>query len=130
MRLPWLLVSALVVAAPATAQMVKCTTRDGTVLYQSRPCGSTDRQASIGNGIVAATDANATNGKTPSREAVERAVLERDTAQRRARCAVYRDNVERDKALLASPNDVARAHAANDIKLQERRMKDDDCAAL
>lgn len=126
-----MLLPALLVAAPATAQMVKCTTRDGTVLYQSRPCGSTDRQASMTHGIVADEDARAaTNAKNPSREAVERAVLDRDTAQRRARCSVYRENIERDRAQLESANEVARGHAANDIKLQERRMKDDNCAAL
>ena len=119
---------AALVALPATAQMFKCTTKDGTVLYQSKPCGAGDREATMTNGLVA--DGAGANGKPASRDAAERAVLERDVAQRRARCGVYRENVERFKALLDSPNEVTRGHAANDIKAQERRMRDDNCAAL
>ncbi|MFI4923827.1 MAG: DUF4124 domain-containing protein [Vicinamibacteria bacterium] len=112
-------------AFPATAQMYKCTAKDGTVLYQARPCGDAVREATLANGMVAET----ANGKAVPRD-TERAVLERDLAQRRARCGVYRDNIDRYKALLDSPNDVTRSHAENDIRQQERRMKDDNCAAL
>jgi hypothetical protein len=117
---------AALVALPATAQMFKCTTRDGTVLYQSKPCGAGDREATMANGVVA----DSASAKPTTREAAERAVLERDLAQRRARCGVYRENFERFKAQLESPNEVTRGHAANDIKEQERRMRDDNCAAL
>ena len=118
---------AALVAFPATAQMYKCTTKDGTVLYQARPCGGAEREATVSNGIVATGDARA--HLSPS-ETVERAVLERDIAQRRARCSVYRDNIERYKVGLDSSNDVTRSHAESDIRQQERRMKDDNCAAL
>ncbi|HEY8241845.1 MAG TPA: DUF4124 domain-containing protein [Casimicrobiaceae bacterium] len=122
---------ASLVAFPATAQMYKCTAKDGTVLYQARPCGDAAREATLANGMVADGDVRATmNGKAVPGQTLERAVLERDLAQRRARCGVYRDNIDRYKALLDSPNDVTRSHAENDIRQQERRMKDDNCAAL
>jgi len=117
---------AAVVALPATAQMFKCTTKDGTVLYQSKPCGAGDLQATMSNGLVA----DGAGAKPASRESAERAVLERDVAQRRARCGVYRENIDRFKAQLESTNEVTRGHAENDIKAQERRMRDDNCAAL
>ena len=114
------------VAVSASAEMYKCTTRDGTVLYQSKPCGAGDREATITNGQVA----DGASAKPTTPQAAERAVVERDVAQRRARCGVYRENVDRFKAQLDSPNEVTRGHAANDIKEQERRMRDDNCAAL
>ena len=129
MRLLRLLTIAFAVflSLPAAAQMYKCTAKDGTVLYQARPCVGTEREATLANGTLA--DGAVMNAKVVPRD-TERAVLERDIAQRRARCGVYRDNVDRYKALLDSPNDVTRSHAENDIRQQERRMKDDNCAAL
>lgn len=125
-----LIIACLSLAAlPATAQMYKCTTKDGTVLYQARPCGGAEREATLANGMVAEGEARTTNGKAMPRD-TERAVLERDLAQRRARCGVYRDNIERYRTLLDAPNEVTRSHAENDIRQQERRMKDDNCAAL
>ena len=118
---------ATLVAAPAAAQMFKCTAKDGTVVYQARPCGAGDREATVTNGQTA--DA-AGRPATPTRDAQERAIFERDLAQRRARCTTYRDTIERQKTLLDSPNDVTRQHAANEVKNQERRMKDDGCASL
>jgi len=132
MRLLRLLTIAFAVflALPAAAQMYKCTAKDGTVLYQARPCVGTEREATLANGMLADGDTRAVmNGKAVPRD-TERAVLERDIAQRRARCGVYRDNIDRYKAMLDSPNDVTRSHAENDIRQQERRMKDDNCAAL
>jgi|KBSMisStandDraft_5_1062788.scaffolds.fasta_scaffold621610_2 hypothetical protein len=129
MRLLRLLTIAFAVflSLPAAAQMYKCTAKDGTVLYQARPCVGTEREATLANGTLA--DGAVMNAKVVPRD-TERAVLERDIAQRRARCGVYRDNVDRYKALLDSPNDVTRSHAESDIRQQERRMKDDNCAAL
>ena len=129
MRLLRLLTIAFAVflSLPAAAQMYKCTAKDGTVLYQARPCVGTEREATLANGTLA--DGAVMNAKVVPRD-TERAVLERDIAQRRARCGVYRDNIDRYKAMLDSPNDVTRSHAESDIRQQERRMKDDDCAAL
>ena len=129
MRLLRLLTIAFAVflSLPAAAQMYKCTAKDGTVLYQARPCVGTEREATLANGTLA--DGAVMNAKVVPRD-TERAVLERDIAQRRARCGVYRDNIDRYKALLDSPNDVTRSHAESDIRQQERRMKDDNCAAL
>jgi len=132
MRLLRLLTIAFAVflSLPAAAQMYKCTAKDGTVLYQARPCVGTEREATLANGTLADADTRAVmNARAVPRD-TERAVLERDIAQRRARCGVYRDNVDRYKALLDSPNDVTRSHAESDIRQQERRMKDDNCAAL
>jgi len=132
MRLLRLLTIAFAVflSLPAAAQMYKCTAKDGTVLYQARPCVGTEREATLANGTLADGDTRAVmNARVVPRD-TERAVLERDMAQRRARCGVYRDNVDRYKALLDSPNDVTRSHAESDIRQQERRMKDDNCAAL
>src|SRR6185369_8893957 len=107
MRLLRLLTIAFAVflSLPAAAQMYKCTAKDGTVLYQARPCVGTEREATLANGTLA--DGAVMNAKVVPRD-TERAVLERDIAQRRARCGVYRDNVDRYKALLDSPNDVTR----------------------
>ena len=129
MRLLRLLTIAFAVflSLPAAAQMYKCTAKDGTVLYQARPCVGTEREATLANGTLA--DGAVMNAKVVPRD-TERAVLERDIAQRRARCSVYRDNIERYKPGLGSSNDVTRSHAESDIRQQERRMKDDNCAAL
>ena len=127
---PLTIVFAAFLSLPAAAQMYKCTAKDGTVLYQARPCVGTEREATLANGTLADGDTRAVmNARVVPRD-TERAVLEREIAQRRARCGVYRDNVDRYKALLDSPNDVTRSHAESDIRQQERRMKDDNCAAL
>jgi hypothetical protein len=146
MRLAPLIATAIAVlaAVPAGAQMVKCTARDGTVVYQARPCGSGDREASVTPASTA--DAQAAEGgarkladndprlsprsTVPPRDAQERAILERDVAQRRARCAASRETIERMHKLLDSPNEVQRHQAGNEIKTQEKRMKDDACASL
>jgi len=129
MRLLRLLTIAFAVflSLPAAAQMYKCTAKDGTVLYQARPCVGTEREATLANGTLA--DGAVMKAQLVRRER-DRAMPVDAIAQRRARCGVYRDNVDRYKALLDSPNDVTRSHAESDIRQQERRMKDDNCAAL
>ena len=115
---------ASLVACPAGAQMYKCTAADGTVNYQARPCAAGEREASVtSGGTREATGPRA----APSKEAQERAIQERDLAQRRARCVTYREAIERQKPLLDSANDVTRQHAVNEIKNQERRMSADGC---
>ena len=56
--------------------------------------------------------------------------MDRELSQRRARCGNYRETIERQKPLLDSPSEVTRQHAANEIKNQERRMRDDQCASI
>jgi len=114
------------VALPAAA-MFKCTARDGTVLYQARPCSAGDREASVASGPT--SELRRLESRSPQ-EVQERAVQDRELAQRRARCGAYRDTIERQKPVLDSPNEVTRQHAATEIKNQERRMRDDQCAAI
>jgi len=75
MRLLRLLTIAFAVflALPAAAQMYKCTAKDGTVLYQARPCVGTEREATLANGTLA--DGAVMNAKVVPRD-TERAVLE------------------------------------------------------
>ncbi|MEO8485971.1 MAG: DUF4124 domain-containing protein [Betaproteobacteria bacterium] len=136
---------AALASLPATATMYKCTTRDGTVLYQARPCANGDKDASVASAgsndsavpldaasrKLAENDARlgTVSARSP-RETEQRAVLDRDLAQRRDRCRNYRDTIERQKPLFDSANEVTRQHALNEVKIQERRMKDDSCVAL
>jgi hypothetical protein len=130
--IPAFLVASLaaLVTLPADA-MFKCTTRDGTVLYQARPCSEGDREAAITNGKLADNDTRqqTLNARSP-REIQERAVYDRELSQRRARCANYRETIDRQKPLFDSPNEVTRQHAENEVKIQERRMRDDQCASI
>ena len=122
---------AVLAASPAEATMFKCTSRDGTVLYQARPCGAGEREVPVAsvNGQDGAPSDAASRSASP-REAQERAVAERDLAQRRARCGTSRESIDRLSKLLGSPNEVQRHQAANEIKAQEKRMKDDACASI
>jgi hypothetical protein len=136
---------ALILPAPAAdAAMFKCVTRDGTVLFQARPCSQGDKEVAVSGSIgpsegVAAADPaprKTPDGdpKAPSmrspQNAQERAVMERELAQRRDRCRNARDVLERRKAQLDSPNEVARQQAGNEIKIQERRMREDHCDSV
>jgi len=129
---------------PAEAAMYKCMTRDGTVLYQSRPCSAGDRELEVSGSVA---PAEGSNGAAEARRKVadsdprlqavrspqnieDRAVLDRDLAQRRDRCRSARETVERQQSLLASTNEVARQQAGNEIKVQERRMREDRCDAV
>ena len=123
---------AVLAASPAEATMFKCTSRDGTVLYQARPCGAGEREvpvASVNGQEGAPSEGGASRSASP-RDAQERAVAERDLAQRRARCGTSRESIDRLSKLLGSPNEVQRHQAANEIKTLERRMKDDACASI
>lgn len=37
-KFPWIIAAALLVALPASAEIVKCVAKDGTALYQNFPC--------------------------------------------------------------------------------------------
>lgn len=147
MRLPSLLLVAAGLAAlavPAHAAMYKCVTPDGTVLFQARPCAVGDRQLAVSGSMGPAEAGNSADAprrkiadsdpRSPSvpspRGSEERAVMDRDLAQRRDRCRVARETVERQKALLGSTNEVTRQQAGNEIKNQERRMREDGCQAV
>ena len=104
---------AFLFAVPASAQMNKCVAADGTVSYQARPCSSS-------NGTTLAAN----------REVFDRAVADREYAQRRDRCRNAKDIAERQRALLASDAAGDRKAASDEIAIQERRMRQDSCAAL
>ena len=146
MRLLAVLVLAAGIAAftvPAEGAMYKCVKRDGTLLYQAKPCSDGDRELAE-SGSVAPADAPSADGATrklaaddPRLQAMrngntaeERAVMDRDLAQRRDRCRSARETIERQKPLLDGSNEVARQHAGNQIKIQERRMREDRCDAV
>jgi hypothetical protein len=131
------------VTAPAEGAMYKCAKRDGTVLYQAKPCSDGDRELAVSGSVAPAGSGTADpvsrkladndprlqamrNGNT----AEERAVMDRDLAQRRDRCRSAREMIERQKPLLEGSSEVARQHAGNEIKTQERRMREDRCDAV
>ena len=57
----------------------------------------------------------------------QRAVEDRAETQRRDRCRTYRETAARYRALLASDAKVDRKGANDEIVIQERRMRDDNC---
>lgn len=127
--------------SPVHAAMYKCVTTDGTVLFQARPCAAGDKQLTVSGSLapspgVARSDnprrkaADNDPGAKSTASLEERAVMDRDLAQRRDRCRAAREVVERQRSLLASPNEVARHKAGNEIKVQERRMREDGCDAV
>ena len=134
--------AAAVALTPAAADvtMYKCT-RDGTTLYQARPCGSAEK-ASTANGSESA--AETTNGAertqrklaqgdprvtglVPTANVQERAVLDREEAQRRDRCRNSREIADKQRALLASDAQIDRKAVSDELAIQERRMKQDRC---
>lgn len=130
---------AFALAPAAHAQMTyKCTSADGTILYQQRPCDSTARETKVGARPVA--DASAA-GQAPSTHPAlggrvvarstpgdeQRAVEARAEQQRVNRCRSYRDTIARQQPMLDAPSAVARKHASDEIKIQERRIAEDRC---
>ncbi|MFO1284179.1 MAG: hypothetical protein U1F51_17260 [Burkholderiales bacterium] len=146
--------AAMVVAAigfggNVEAALFKCTAADGTVMYQTKPCDPSLRQESA-QGTAGAPgpsresaplapviDAPATkksDGRVvvaPSDQAIaqNRAVADREAAQKRDRCASYRSNIDGQRAILAEPKTTATARkkATDEIAIQERRRKEDGC---
>lgn len=132
-------------ASSAEAAMYKCVTRDGTVLFQARPCAASDKEVDVSGSVAPAEAANGSTEPTrrkvadsdprlqalrTPRDTEERAVMDRDLAQRRDRCRSAREIVERAQSSLESPNEVTRQQAGNEIKIQQRRMREDRCDAL
>lgn len=129
-------------AVPAEAAMYKCATRDGTVLYQAKPCSAGDREMEVSGSVAPVDGANSSAERrrlaaddprlqvVRPQNAEDRAVLDRDLSQRRDRCRSARGMIERQQSLLASANEVARQQAGNEIKVQERRMREDRCDAV
>lgn len=138
----------------ADAALFKCTAADGTVMYQTKPCDPSLRQESAqgaagaqgGAGALGPSresprlapviDASAkkTDGRVvvaPSDQALaqNRAVADREAAQKRDRCASYRANIDGQRAILAEPKTTAtvRKKATDEIAIQERRQKEDRC---
>ena len=126
--MPALLIAAVLslLPMPAEATMYKCTARDGTVLYQARPCGVADREAPVGNAGLA--DSMSADPATRKRESQERAIVDREEAQRRARCASYRETLDGLKPMLEASSEATRNRAVKEQSIQERRMRDDRCA--
>lgn len=100
--------------APASAEMNKCVSPDGTVSFQARPCSSSAANPSL-----------AANG-----DVAERAVADRELAQRRDRCRNAKEVADRQRALLASESAIDRKAVGDELAIQERRMRQDGCGAL
>jgi hypothetical protein len=66
---------AVFLSLPAAARMYKCTAKDGTVLYQARPCVGTEREATLANGTLADGDTRAVMNVRAVPRDTERAVL-------------------------------------------------------
>lgn len=113
---PWaaLAAAACLSIAPASAQLNKCVSADGTVSFQARPCSS-----SVAGPTLAA-----------DRDVAERAVADREYAQRRDRCRNARDIADRQRALLASDGAIDRKAVSDELAIQERRMRQDGCGSL
>jgi hypothetical protein len=94
--------------------MNKCVSPDGTVSFQARPCSS----SAAGTTLAA------------NRDVAERAVADRELAQRRDRCRNSKEIADRQRALLASDAAVDRKAVGDELAIQERRMRQDGCGAL
>lgn len=114
--MPWTVLAAAAVLsiAPASAEMNKCVAADGTVSFQARPCS-----ASASGATLAA-----------NRDVTERAVADRDLAQRRDRCRNAQAIADRQRTLLASDGVTDRKAASDELAIQERRMRQDGCSQL
>jgi len=99
---------------PASAEFVRCVAADGTVSFQAKPCA-----AGQGGTKLAATA-----------EDVDRAVTDRETAQRRERCRSAKAIADRQRALIASGGAPDRKAASDELAIQERRMRQDNCGTM
>ena len=133
-------------ALPATsvhAALYKCTSPDGTVVFQTRACDPSTKQEPVqGSGptgrgvatVAAEPPARKTDGRVVVLDdkvvAQNCAVADREEVQRRDRCANYQANIAQQRAVLAEAKSTttARKKAADEIAIQERRQKDDGCA--
>ena len=150
-----MVVAAIGFGGNVEAALFKCTAADGTVMYQTKPCDPSLRQESAQGAAGAQGSAGAlgpsresprlapvidapatkkTDGRVvvaPSDQALaqNRAVADREAAQKRDRCASYRGNIDGQRAILAEPKTTATARkkANDEIAIQERRQKEDGC---
>lgn len=109
----WTFVAAALTCGPAAADMNRCVSADGTVAYQAHPCPA-------GTGPTLAAN----------REVAERAVYDREAAQRRDRCRAAKDIADRQRALLASDALPNRKAVSDELAIQERRMRQDNCGTM
>ncbi|HQU47913.1 MAG TPA: DUF4124 domain-containing protein [Casimicrobiaceae bacterium] len=106
--------AACLAMAPASADFTRCVAADGTVTFQTKPCA----QAQGGTKLAATA------------EDVERAVSDREASQRRDRCRSAKAIADRQRALLASGIVVDRKAASDELAIQERRMRQDNCGTM
>ncbi|GMU71701.1 MAG: hypothetical protein AMXMBFR42_11650 [Burkholderiales bacterium] len=106
---------ACLAVVPASAELVRCVASDGTVSFQAKPCAA----SAYGGTKLAA-----------SAEDVERAVTDRENAQRRDRCRSAKAIADRQRALLASGGAPDRKAASDELAIQERRMRQDNCGTM
>lgn len=113
---PWLALAAAAClsSAPASAELNKCVAADGTVSFQTKPCSTS------GYGPTLAAN----------RDVTERAVADREAAQRRDRCRNYKEIADRQRALLASDAPIDRKATGDELAIQERRMRQDNCGLM
>lgn len=128
---------AFALAPDAHAQMMfKCTSADGTIAYQQKPCAGGAKEARVAPKTVAPDDGRAAttsivDGRVVARAApddTQRAVEARAERQRLDRCRNARDTLERQQALLASPATSSKKSINDEIRIQERRLAEDRCA--
>jgi len=133
-----LLLAAAALASPhAQAAMYKCTSPDGTVAFQAAPCqagAKEERPEARANPVSgAARPASATTSPDGAgrvqlaQDAQQRAVADREEAQRRDRCRSYREAIDRQSAQLTSASESAKQKAAREINILERKAQQDRC---
>lgn len=128
---------ALALVPDARAQMMfKCTSADGTIAYQQKPCAGGAKEARVAPKTVVADDGRSTTASTVDGRVVasatpddtQRAVEARAERQRLDRCRNARDTLARQQALLASPGTTSKKSITDEIRIQERRLAEDRCA--
>ena len=133
-----LLLAAAALASPlAQAAMYKCTSPDGTVAFQAAPCQPGAKEERAETRTYATSGAARAAAATPTsdgagrvrvaQDAQERAVADREEAQRRDHCRSYREAIDRQSAQLTSASESARQKAAREIAIQERKAQQDRC---
>ena len=132
-----LFVAAALASPLAQAAMYKCTSPDGTVAFQAAPCqpGAKEERAEArtypSSGAARPAAATLTSdgaGRVRvAQDVQERAVADREEAQRRDRCRSYSEAIDRQNAQLATASESAKQKAAREIAIQERKAQQDRC---
>lgn len=131
-----LAVVASLVSAAAAAEVYRCPKADGGVEYRDFPCRDAKEQRKLEPTLSTVAppakkpDLDKQQAELDSRMKQRAADEEADRARRRAfaeRCRGDEDNIIRQRAWLGAYSPALRQSAANEIFIQERKMRDAGC---